>query len=269
MFSTGVDALGKGGSDMNGKKGLSDKLMSYPGVITNAQATMNTELAEWVAFAILWHLKNGQAQIDDKSARVYNETRKVVSLQAKTVGIFGYGDIGMSCAKVLKNGFGVRKVIGMRKNPSRTTEEAAKFIDECWSQDKFDPFLKECDIIINVAPLTPDTLHIWNKSCFSAMKNDSLFVNIGRGKSVVESDLQDALVNKQIGAAAQDVFYIEPLDEKSQLWDAPNLLISPHKGGQTEHTFDRIFEKFHGNLESYLKNGVNGLDNIVDKNSGY
>ena len=61
MFSTGVDALGNGGSDMNDKKGLSDKLVSSPGVITNAQATMNTELAEWVAFAILWHLKNGQA----------------------------------------------------------------------------------------------------------------------------------------------------------------------------------------------------------------
>lgn len=58
------------------------------------------------------------------------------------------------------------------------------------------------------------------------MNKDTVFINIGRGQSVVESELAEALRSKHLSGASLDVFDVEPLNVKSELWDIDNLFIS-------------------------------------------
>jgi phosphoglycerate dehydrogenase-like enzyme len=77
-------------------------------------------------------------------------------------------------------------------------------------------------------PKTAHTTHYFNKDFYAMMKPSSIFMNIGRGVTVKESDLVDALKAKVIAGAVLDVFEVEPLSKESELWDLPNVLMTPH-----------------------------------------
>lgn len=74
-------------------------------------------------------------------------------------------------------------------------------MDEVWGFDQLPKFLKECDYIVNCAPLTSQTKGMWNLDTFSQMKKSSVFMNIGRGPSVNEDDLHKALCENIIDGA--------------------------------------------------------------------
>jgi len=148
---------------------------------------------------MLWHSKLGQTWIDNKKAKKW-EPGTIEMVRDKTLGIFGYGDIGYNCAKVAKNGFGT-KIIAMKRDPSKMTAESSAVVDECWGFDRFDDFLEECDYIVSCCPLTEQTKGMWNKDSFAKMKKSAVFMNIGRGPSVNEQDLSDALVKGTIAGA--------------------------------------------------------------------
>jgi D-3-phosphoglycerate dehydrogenase len=95
----------------------------------------------------------------------------------------------------------------------------------------------------------------------------AILVNVGRGKLVVEDDLVDALESGHLGGAGLDVTYEEPLPVDSRLWDAPNLILTPHVGGQAATRIDDMTSFFCRNLECYL-NGM-PLKNVVDKELGF
>ena len=94
-------------------------------------------------------------------------------------------------------------------------------------------------------------------------------MNIGRGLTVKETDLVQALKEKMIAGAVLDVFEKEPLTENSEIWDCENVLITPHCADQdTDHCL-RAMEIFGKNLERYVKDGTKNLINIIDKQLGY
>ena len=76
------------------------------------------------------------------------------------------------------------------------------------------------------------------------MKPTSIFMNIGRGNTVKESDLIEALKTKVIAGAVLDVFEVEPLSKKSELWDMPNVLMTPHCADQDAQYLDRAIAIF-------------------------
>ena len=73
------------------------------------------------------------------------------------------------------------------------------------------------------------------------MKKTSVFINVGRGETVVEEDLIKALKDGTIQGAALDVFKTEPLPQDSELWNLPNVLITPHSGGLSGDTLQSFF----------------------------
>merc|ERR1739848_889674 len=91
-------------------------------------------------------------------------------------------------------------------------------------------------------------------NCFSKMKPSAVFMNIGRGTTVDEADLADALYSKKIAGAVLDVFKAEPLDKNSRLWYAPNLFMTPHCADQDSEWLQRSMKIFGTNLEKYMKN---------------
>ena len=105
------------------------------------------------------------------------------------------------------------------------------------------------------------------ENCFSKMKPSSVFMNIGRGLTVVEQDLIDALKNGTIAGAVLDVFAVEPLPKESELWTLPNVLITPHCADEDPEFMDRAMDCLAKNLANF-KSGQ-PLINLCDKECGY
>ena len=104
---------------------------------------------------------------------------------------------------------------------------------------------------------------------FKKMKKNAVFMNIGRGPSVNEYDLANALHDGIIKGAVQDVFTVEPLPQENPLWGAPNLFMTPHCADITEDYHERSFRIQKENIERYQKYGISNLKNIVDVKLGY
>src|SRR5262245_16072538 len=90
---------------------------------------------------------------------------------------------------------------------------------------------------------------------------------MARGPMVVERDLAAALMSGHLGGAGIDVTEVEPLADDSPLWDIPNLIITPHVGGQCATRADDITNFFCDNLGRYLAGRP--LRNLVDKHLGF
>jgi phosphoglycerate dehydrogenase-like enzyme len=99
------------------------------------------------------------------------------------------------------------------------------------------------------------------------MKKSGVFMNLGRGQTVVEKDLVKALKEKVIAGGVLDVFYDEPLKPESELWDIPNLLMTPHCADITPDYYDRAMSVFIDNLERFARGDK--LTNVCDKRLGY
>ena len=99
------------------------------------------------------------------------------------------------------------------------------------------------------------------------MKNTSLFINLGRGSSVVEADLVKALKEKRIKGAALDVTQIEPLSVDSDLYSLENVFLSCHSSDNTDEYFNQAVEVFEKNVELYFGEGQ--FYSQVDKVKGY
>jgi glyoxylate/hydroxypyruvate reductase len=144
----------------------------------------------------------------------------------KTVGIAGLGDIGSAIAAALhKNGM---RVVGWR----RSKAQPPNGVDRVYSgRAELRDFVSECDFVVSVLPSTEETKNVFDADVFAAMRPDAVFVNIGRGASVDEDALADAITNKRIGGAVLDVFKEEPLPASSLFWGLDRVIITPHVSG--------------------------------------
>lgn len=196
-------------------------------------------------------------------------------VRGQTMAILGYGAIGREIARVAQ-AFGMR-VLAYKRDPRRTeqtgfrppgTGDADGSIPAAYyGPDELHEVLGASDVVVNVLPATPETDKLLDADAFEAMKPGALFVNVGRGSSVDEAALVDALEGEHLGGAALDVFAEEPLPAESPLWDVENLIISPHVGGMFLGYDDAAAELFRENLERYVSGEP--LLNEIDRELGY
>ncbi len=97
------------------------------------------------------------------------------------------------------------------------------------------PLLGRTDVLLSILPATPDTADTFDAALFQGLKPGAIFVNVGRGGTVDEDALVAALTSGALRAAAIDVTKIEPLPAESPLWEAPNLILTPHVAGNRPH----------------------------------
>lgn len=202
-------------------------LMHTPGVLTETTADTIftlvlcaarriTELAEKV--------KNGEWQSsigpDWYGANVHG----------KTIGILGMGRIGYAVAKRAHFGFDMNMIYYNRS--AKPEAEQQLNARRC----SLDEVLKEADFVCNVLPLTPETHHIINRDTLAKMKPSAFLINGGRGASVDEAALVEALKSGGIQGAGLDVFEKEPLPVNSELLTLPNVVALPHIGSATHET---------------------------------
>lgn len=127
--------------------------------------------------------------------------------------------------------------------------------------------MQESDYLVIAAPLTSETIHMFDKKLFRHCKKGQILINIGRGRLIVEEDLIEALKDGTLAGAALDVFATEPLPETSPIWDLPNVVISPHSADMVEGFIHKSVSFFCENCVRFLnKQPVKGLAN---KQLGY
>jgi D-2-hydroxyacid dehydrogenase (NADP+) len=200
--------------------------------------------------------------IHNKDRRLWKGT-DVVELAGMTLGLVGMGGFGIEMAK-RGQGYDLN-IIAI--DPVRT--EAPPYVAELKpsTRENLLDLLRRSDVVMLACPLTKETYHLISKEELAAMKPSAYLINVTRGGIVDEPALVEALEQGQIAGAGLDVTEKEPLPEDSPLWDAPNLILTPHRAGASQHRPRKIFEFFMHNLERYIK-GERPL-NIVDKRRGF
>lgn len=212
-----------------GTNNLDKEYLESRGIEWRNVAGYSTETVAQHTFALLFYLLEKLRYYDD-----YVKTEQYVGdisfthfsntfheLSHMTWGIIGLGNIGQRVADIAKC-FGCRVIY--YSTSGRNDKSGYERVD-------FDTLLEESDIVSVHAPLNKDTKNLMNLDAFKKMKNSALFLNLGRGPIVNESDLAKALTEGEIAAAGLDVLSEEPMSEDNplrQIKDSNKLFITPH-----------------------------------------
>jgi len=182
------------------------------------------------------------------------------SLYDSNVLIFGGGGITEELVKLLAP---FRAEITVIRNTEKQIAGAAK---TCSFQE-LDEQLKYADLVILAAALTPQTIQLFDKSKFSIMKPTAYLVNVARGPMVVTADLISALEDGLIAGAAVDVTDPEPLPDGHPLWNAPNIIVTPH----TADTRAQVVRLFSTRIQENVRAFATGTGWVgqVDPVLGY
>ncbi|MDG0821637.1 MAG: D-glycerate dehydrogenase [Staphylococcus equorum] len=213
-----------------------------PGVLTETTAELGFTLMLTVARRIVeaeQYVQKGEWQ----SWGPYLLAGK--DLYNAKVGIYGMGDIGKAFARRLK-GFNAN-IMYHNRSRHKDAEEAlgALYVP-------FDTLLEHSDFIICTAPLTEDTRNKFDTDAFKKMKNDAIFINIGRGAVVDEEALVNALQDGEIAACGLDVLRQEPIEMTHPLLSMKNAVILPHIGSASVVTRNRMIQLCVDNIRLVL-----------------
>ena len=234
-------------------------------VLTNMQRISGPEIAEH-ALAMLLALTRGlRAWLPEQHKGQWDSTAfsrpKMLELKGRTMLIVGLGGIGTQLA-LRAHGLGMR-VVATRAS---TTDKPA-FVDYVGTPDELLKLAADADVVVNCTPLLPSTLNLFDARFFAAMKTGGYFINVGRGKSVVQDALLAALKSGRLSGAGLDVTEPEPLPADHPLWRLPNVIITPHVAATSDRVFARVFLLAQENVRRYV--GGEPLLSVVDPARGY
>lgn len=238
-------------------------LTDLSAILTTAAGVHAQPLAEFAIWGMLTFVKNyplARAQQDKHHwQRFHND-----DLEGKTVAIVGLGSIGREVARLVRP-FGVKVLATKRTVDGIDPREVG--VDGLYPVHELEQLLNQADVVVAVAPHTPETENLLDTQAFAAMKQDTLFINIGRGALVDEDALIAALRSGKLAGAVLDVAKQEPLPPDHELWDMDNVFVFPHSASTSKNENRRLTELFIDNLKRFLANQP--LRNVYDTERGY
>ncbi len=186
-------------------------------------------------------------------------------IAGRTIGLVGFGHIGKAIAARAK-AFEMQVHVA-----NRSPVPPSPLVDRAFGLDRLADFLGSVDVVVVSVPLTGDTKGLIGADALAAMRPDAVLVNVGRGPTVDEAALYEALKNRRIGGAVIDTWYrypqaddASPLPSKLPFHELSNVLMTPHMSGWTDGTIRRrqaviaanIRRRFSGEpLENVVKRG--------------
>lgn len=230
-------------------------------IVTNSKGVYNVSGSEHILALVLAFTRQIPQYARQTANHEWRMLEGVRQVEGTTATIIGLGNIGRAAAKRL-HAFGAH-VLGVKRSLGEIPED----IDQLFSIDNMTEALEKSDFVINILPLTEETADLFQKKVFDIFKPGSIFINVGRGQSVVEKDLINALRAGRLGGAALDVTAVEPLPPESPLWTFDNVLITSHSLGLSPGRLERHLSLLTKNLKKFAQ-GEN-LENVVDRELGY
>ncbi|MDR2757095.1 MAG: protein kinase [Planctomycetaceae bacterium] len=221
--------------------------------ITTASGVLANQVAEHTLSLILAWMRNLSTFHREQYDSTVSDYRKFIrrpthDLTGLTVGIVGFGGVGRRLSEVLAP-FQTR-IVATDLFPT----EKPPHVAQLWPADQLDKLLAESNVVVLCLPLNTQTNELFNIERFKLFRKEALFVNVARGQLVVTQDLADALKQGLIAGAVMDVTSPEPLPPEHSLWDFyPNVLITPHVGGQSHRRFEDVVDIFIANISRWKK----------------
>lgn len=220
--------------------GMDDVLPHLPPGVTacNARGLHDASTAELAMTLILASLRGIPRFVADQRAQHWEQTFQD-SLADRSVLIVGYGSIGAALEqRLLPFECEVVRV-------ARSAKDAP--LGPVHALDRLPELLPDADVVVLLVPLTEQSRHLVDAGFLALMKRDSLLVNVARGPVVDTGALLAELDSGRLRAAL-DVTDPEPLPVGHPLWQAPNLLITPHVGGPSSAFLPRALRLLRGQL---------------------
>ena len=195
-------------------------------------------------------LNKGDKEV--REGKWLREDNRGLELDGKTVGLIGYGNMGKAFAKKLR-GFDV-KVLCYDLKPNVADANA--------TQVTLSQLQDQADVLRLHTPETPSTINMVNAKFINGFKKPFWLINTARGKSVVTSDLVNALKTGQILGAGLDVLEYEKssfenlfTDNKmpeafKYLINADNVILSPHVAGWTIESKEKLAQTIVDKIKS-------------------
>jgi phosphoglycerate dehydrogenase-like enzyme len=212
----------------------------------NAKDVYSVPISEWCILKILEIYKSSIFFFNNQRMKKWEKKKDLLELTSKIITIVGCGSVGKEIAKRIKV-FGTT-VLGVDKS-----NENIEFFDKMYPVSNINEALVQSDIVILSLPLNIKTTNLFNREKFKVMKKNSVLINLSRGGVIDEKDLIEALRKGRFLGVALDVFKEEPLSEYNELWNFPNLLISPHNSFVSDKVSDRLTNVILANLTSFAQ----------------
>lgn len=230
-------------------------------VLTCGRGIHKLYIAEYAIAAMINLARNMHLVFRNQIRGKWDRSIPQGEINGKTAGILGLGSIGQEIAR--KAAFLGMRVIGVKNAP-----RALEHVEHVYSPPEMQEVFSQSDYVINLLPDTPNTRGLIDKKFFDLMKKSACFINLGRGATVNQADLIDALQEGRFRALVSDVYEQEPLPQDSPLWQMENAILTPHVAGASSKYLERALEIIRHNLKVYLAHSGEML-NVVDFNRGY
>jgi phosphoglycerate dehydrogenase-like enzyme len=171
-------------------------------------------------------------------------------IAGRTVGIIGLGRIGQTVARLAKP-------FGMRVLACNRSLRADPNVDRHYEIGELHDFLAQCDFVVMAAALAPETSGLLDRAAFAAMRRSAVVINIGRGESIDEDALWEALRNRTIAGAVIDAWYrypatrdqLELRPSRHPFHELPNIIMTPHTAAWTNGMVDRRLGEIAENFD--------------------
>jgi phosphoglycerate dehydrogenase-like enzyme len=252
-----VQATSSGIGEFLARTGLDRSRITF----TTAAGVHAVPLAEFVVLGLLYFTKEMPTL---RGWQVAHRWQRYTSseLAGRRVLVVGLGHVGAhiarSCAALGMDVWGARRT--WRQEP---VEGVTRLIELSQIREA----LPQVDALALACPYTPQTHHLIGRAELDLLSPSAIIVNVARGAVIDEAELIRALRSGGIKGAALDVFETEPLPVDSELWELPNVLVSPHSASTVGSENERIVDLFLDNLHRFL--GGMPLRNRFDPDRGY
>jgi phosphoglycerate dehydrogenase-like enzyme len=191
-----------------------------------------------LVLALLYRLKDSEAQLRGGGERVQHRSM----LKGRTLGIVGYGGISRELIRRLEN-WQPDVLVHTRTPPASDVPVAFVSLEH---------LLRASDVVLLMTRLDDGRRHLLDRRRLQSMKPGVLLVNTARGGLIDESALVEALQSGQVGAAALDVFEVEPLPGDHALRRLPNVILTPHAVGHTDEALQAIPRMAAANVKQLM-----------------
>lgn len=233
LLSTGYDDI-----DLSGFKEQSI-------IVSNASGIYDETVAEYVVFMMLKYAKRYHKSLKNTFNRPLRNYHYITELKGKTVGIMGVGRIGSRIAKIL-TGFDMN-VIGYAQNTQKKD-----YFSEIHHLNTIREFFLTSDFVINVLPHTKSTNGFLTSEYFSFMKDNVVFINVGRESIYSKDALIDFFGNHKEAVAVLDIFELLP-NPLSKLRCLKNIYITPRVAACSQESDKELTALISSNLLSVFE----------------
>ena len=224
------------------------ELAAHSVVVTNMRGVYNDHIATHVMAFLLAFARGLPHYTRHQREREYRRgVAPVLHLADSTVLFIGAGGVAHQAARYLQPW--QPRIVAVDARPETTSGGA---IDAVFAADDLEAQLPLADVVVMTVPHTPDSEAMLGRRQFELMKPSAVFINIGRGMTVVLDDLVDALEAGQLAGAGLDVFDQEPLPPDHRIWAQPNVLVTPHVAMVGPDVDQRRFELIAANCRRLL-----------------